>query len=59
AWFIANTPPHVRLLPHGQKLSIAVVSGDAAAAAPLAARDISLFDQRGCLSIHDVYLAGG
>lgn len=55
-WFAANTPPFLRLLPHGQKLSIAVIDGDARAAAPLAARDVSLFDQRGCLSVHDVYL---
>jgi hypothetical protein len=46
----------VRFLPHGQKLSIALVTGDPAPAARLAARDVSRFDQRGCLSIHDIYL---
>jgi len=55
-WFARNTPARVRFLPHGQKLSIALVSGDAETAARLAARDVSRFDQRGCLSLHDVYL---
>jgi hypothetical protein len=32
------------------------VSGDPENAARLAARDVSMFDQQGCLSIHDLYL---
>lgn len=62
AWFQEQTPPKTRLLLHGQKLSIALVGGDLEHAARLAAQDVSLFDQQGCLSLHDVYLtaeAGG
>lgn len=57
AWFSARTPATTRLLGHGQKLSIALVTGDPSGALPLAARDIGLFDQRGCLSVHDVYVS--
>lgn len=56
-WFRAGAPPTTRLLLHGQKLSIALVSGDLENAARLAAHDVSQFDQQGCLSIHDIYLA--
>lgn len=46
-------------IPHGHKLSFAVVFDDPAGdAAELAARDVSLHDQKGCLSPHDVYVAG-
>lgn len=56
-WFKENTPPATKLVLHGQKLSIALVTGDLAAAARLAAQDVSLFDQQGCLSLHDIYLS--
>ncbi len=56
SWFAAHTPPTVRLVGHGHKFSIAVVSGEPEIAARLAARDVSLFDQQGCLSLHDVFL---
>jgi len=56
AWFARHTPPAIRFVPHGERLSIALVTGAPAKAARLAAHDVSLFDQRGCLSIHDVYV---
>ncbi len=44
---------------HGHKLSFAIVFDDPEGdAATLAARDVSLFDQKGCLSPHDIYVAG-
>lgn len=58
-WFRQETPSDVALILHGPKLSIGVVSGDWETAARLAARDVSRFDQRGCLSIHDVYVTAG
>ena len=56
AWFARHTPPHIRLLSHGQRLSIGIVSGDPTGAARHAARDVGLFDQQGCLSVHDLYV---
>ncbi len=56
-WFSRHTPPHIRLIPHGQRLSIGLVYSDPFKAARLAARDISLHDQQGCLSTHAVYIA--
>ena len=49
-----------RLVPYGPKLSIAVVGDEVTPAdiAPGLARDIALFDQRGCLSIQAIYTAG-
>lgn len=49
-----------RVLGYGPKTSLAVLSADAdpAAAAEGLARDAALFDQRGCLSIAAVYVAG-
>ena len=58
-WFTRQTPPHIRLIPHGQRLSIGLVTGDPEAAAPLAARDVSLYEQQGCLSTHAVYVHPG
>ena len=58
-WFKENTPATTRLLPHGQKIGMGLVSGDLHEAARLAARDASLHDQQGCLSLHDVYVKGG
>ncbi len=55
-WFKTHSPPTTRLLLHGQKLSVGLVSSDLENAAYLAARDVSMFDQQGCLSIHDLYL---
>ena len=45
--------------PHAHRVSIGIVFDDPAfASVPLAARDASLFNQKGCLSPHDFYVAG-
>ena len=45
--------------PHPHRVSMGIIFEDAAFdSAPLAARDASLFDQKGCLSPHDFYVAG-
>lgn len=42
---------------HGQRISLGIIfNNDDKSAAKLAARDISLFDQQGCLSPHDLYI---
>ena len=48
-----------KVIGHGPKASLALVGVDAdlAAAAAGLARDVALFDQRGCLSVHAVYCA--
>lgn len=45
---------------YGARISLGVVGGDAEVedAAEGLARDVALFDQRGCLSVHAVYAAG-
>jgi len=48
--------PRQRFIPHGHKISIGIVCGDFETAAPLAARDASLYNQRGCLSPHAIYV---
>jgi hypothetical protein len=53
-----------RFVGYGPKMSLAAIEMGAGAAAPreLAAglaRDVALFDQRGCLSVVAVYVAGG
>jgi hypothetical protein len=49
-----------RLIAQGPKASVALVGDDVdtLAVARGLARDIALFDQRGCLSVHAVYTAG-
>lgn len=49
-----------RVVGYGPKTSVGVVGADAGAAeaAPGLARDVALFDQRGCLSIAAIYTAG-
>ncbi|BCU79066.1 acyl-CoA reductase [Luteolibacter sp. LG18] len=47
------------LIDHGPKLSIGVVFEPDREAADLAARDILAYEQRGCLSIQALYVAGG
>lgn len=49
-----------RLVGYGPRTSLAVVGAEAdpAAVAPGLARDVALFDQRGCLSVAAVYTAG-
>jgi Acyl-CoA reductase (LuxC) len=53
-----------RFVGYGPKMSLAAVELGSGAAAPEAlaaslARDVALFDQRGCLSVAAVYVAGG
>jgi Acyl-CoA reductase (LuxC) len=53
-----------RFLGYGPKMSLAAVELGSGATAPEAlaaglARDVALFDQRGCLSVAAVYVAGG
>ncbi len=48
--------PHQTFIPHGHKLSIGIVTDASEEAASLAARDVSLYDQRGCLSLHAIYV---
>ena len=50
--------PHQLFIPHGHKVSIAITYDDFETAAHLAARDVSLHNQQGCLSIHAVYACG-
>ena len=56
-----STERGARFVPYGPRTSLAVVGAEAdpAAVAPGLARDIALFDQRGCLSIAAVYVEGG
>lgn len=51
--------PETRFLPHGHKLSIALVWQAGDGTPQLAARDICRFLQQGCLSVHAVYVSGG
>ena len=48
--------PHQSFIPHGHKVSIGIVAETSAEAATLAAKDVSLFDQHGCLSLHAIYV---
>ncbi len=56
-----RAPARVEVIGYGTAYSIAFVGADADvhAAADAAARDIALFDQRGCLSPQSVYVEGG
>ncbi len=54
----ARIQPHQIFIAHSHKVSIGVVHDDFETAAPLAARDISLYNQRGCLSLHAIYVSG-
>lgn len=49
-----------RLVAYGPRISIAILGADVDPdhVAPGLARDVTLFDQRGCLSIHAVFTAG-
>lgn len=47
-----------RLLAHGARASCIVIGPDAGDVAADVARDVALYDQRGCLSPHVVYVAG-
>ncbi|HEV7732865.1 MAG TPA: acyl-CoA reductase [Candidatus Binatia bacterium] len=47
-----------RLLAHGARVSCIVVASDDADVAARVASDVALYDQRGCLSPHTVYVVG-
>jgi len=51
--------PHQRFLPHGHKISCALIERPSTVAAQLAAEDTIAFNQLGCLSPHAVYLKHG
>ncbi len=58
AEFRRRTANGVPFQAHGHRVSFGVVFGDAGGeAAARAARDVSLFDQQGCLSPHCLYVA--
>jgi hypothetical protein len=45
--------------PHPHRISVGIVFDDSRGdSSPLAAADIARFDQKGCLSPHDIYIAG-
>lgn len=48
--------PSQHFIPHGHKVSIGIVLSDLETAATLAAKDVSIFNQRGCLSPHAIYV---
>ena len=55
-----RTPPGVDLIGYGSAYSLGFVpaSGDLAVASQGAARDVAMFDQRGCLSPQTIYVEG-
>lgn len=58
AHFRALAGPRQIFLGYGHRISLGLVFKDAAfKSAPLAARNVSLFDQQGCLSPHCIYVA--
>jgi hypothetical protein len=59
AHFRSKAPPGVVLEAHPHRISLEIVFDDSRGdSSPLAAVDISQFNQKGCLSPHDVYVAG-
>jgi hypothetical protein len=48
--------PNQRFIPHGHKISFALIDQPSAKNAQLAAIDASLYDQQGCLSLHVIYV---
>jgi len=59
AHFRSILPSSVVLDAHGHRWSLGLVFDDPRCeSAPLAARDVAAFNQQGCLSPHDIYVAG-
>jgi hypothetical protein len=57
AHFRAKVSPGVPFQAHGHRVSLAIVFDDPACeSVASAARDVSLYDQQGCLSPHDIYV---
>ena len=55
----ARTPASTRLIEHPHRIGVAIVNpGAATGAATEAARAVSLFDQKGCVSTHLILLLG-
>ena len=55
----ARLSPLQRFIPHGHKISFALIDKPSTKQALLAAIDASLFDQQGCLSPHAIYVKDG
>ena len=56
----ARAPAHTRLIEHPHRVGVAIVDPRGAAASPEdAARAVSMFDQKGCVSTHLILLLGG
>lgn len=58
AHFRKRAPTGVTFVPHAHLFSLGVVYDQHAPAARLAAIDVSRFNQKGCLSPHDIYVKG-
>src|SRR5262249_46493235 len=57
AHFRSRVPAGVPFQAHGHRVSAGIVFDDAALESVAhAARDVSLYDQQGCLSPHDIYV---
>jgi len=59
AEFRAKCPPQIPFQAHGHRVSVGVVSDDPGLeSCALAARDVSLFEQQGCLSPQVIFVGG-
>ena len=59
AHFRQTLPAETSFEPHPHRISLGIVFDDMDGnSAPLAAADVARFDQKGCLSPHDIYVAG-
>ena len=56
AYFRQRCRPHQVFLAHGHRISFGVVYDDAEASLAGAATDVCKFDQKGCLSLHTIYV---
>ena len=54
--FQSLCPLEIPFVGHGHRIGIAIIDEPTPKAAQLAARDIGLFNQSGCLSLHTIYL---
>ena len=58
AHFRKHLPAETSFEAHPHKISLGIVFEDLNDSAPLAATDVARFNQKGCLSPHDIYVAG-
>ena len=58
AHFRQRLPVETSFEAHPHRISLGVVFEDMNDSAPLAAADVARFNQKGCLSPHDIYVAG-